>query len=378
MATPIFSDQQIIQYAQTRLFGGNVRPSDVTHIELHNGVMPKELEEIVLKKHGMFQVVNQKNAREPLFFQDGNLYIPQWSGFGRARRYEDMIKAYSKVSHNDFSFVKKHKNDDSRFTNQAYTNNAYDFVTGIFVPNIHYEHKRIFNGLDCKDISTILFGPTKTVAKMSDVIVKGNSQYIDSQIVSIKDKKVLNIGYVYSDQAHSIISKMLREYQSIAEDNGKKRELDIFMFGRVGSLKEDLQRHDLVFPTGIMTSVDIQNNDHGLYPVYNILAPKGDEITNFNVTSVINESVEQLTLAKEKGCSIVEMEMWKSSLAINEAKDSYESFLSIRYGFVGHISDQPLKINKDGSRDTLATELDSDLGEMRAFEVIKNYIKNNK
>ena len=79
MSTPIFTPEDLKLYAETRLFGNNVRPADVSSIRLYNGTLPSELIYMITSIRGDDYVkVEQKNGREPLFFHDGVLFIPQY------------------------------------------------------------------------------------------------------------------------------------------------------------------------------------------------------------------------------------------------------------------------------------------------------------
>jgi hypothetical protein len=385
MANKIFTPEKIVKYAEKRLFSdkdmpdgiGVIRPEMVNRIELHNGVLPSGVEDIVRKDYllwGMGETdgkysfwIKQSNAREPMFYDRGTLLIPQYSGFGRRERYEAMIKAYIEASGREIEFASCELNGDARKTNIEYDNFAYDFVVGLFVPDDKYEDRRVCSGFDIKDITTIIFGKTQAVAKQAKAIAKGNSEYLDCQIVQIDGKPVLNIGYVYADQAGIIIDKMLREYDALAKKEGNKLDIDIFMFGKMGGLEESMKRHDLIFPTGIVDEIALNQDTPVVYPMHNILA-SGQNIS-LNVRNVVNETTENLQKAEEAGCSCVEMEAWESIESINRARRRYADTLSINFGFAGHLSDLPLK------GDTLADELESDKGEQDAVRTIVDKIR---
>ena len=362
--TKILTPEKIIRYAETRLFGDNVRPHNVKVIELHNGVLPSSLEEMLNQRCGGFQRVLQENSREPIYFRDGRLFIPQYSGFGRRKRYESMIKAYLQVIGEDIGFKSCELEGDERKTNIEYDNLAYDFVVGLFVPEEKYKDRQAFSS-DIEEITKIIFGPVESLEKQAKVIEKGNSEYLDAQIVEINGKQVLNIGYVYSDQAGIIIDKMLREYDAVAKKRGKKLDINIFMFGRLGGLDYDMKRHDLIIPTGIIDEIDLKRNRRLIYPMNNVFAvPQDIEWLNLNVSNVIDETREDLLKAKEFGCVCVEMETRESVESVNRARRRYHGSLDINFGFVGYVSDLPLK------NDTLADELDSDNGEQEAVSMI--------
>jgi hypothetical protein len=408
--TLTFTDKDIIQYGEKRLTGENLRPEEIRKIELHNGELPSMLHSEF--PGGSYSPVIQANGREPLYFQQatGTLFIPQYSGYGRARRYQRMIEEYIRASGRNnpdsdsnpgkgISFEicdarNEHGRRDPRETNINYDNFAYDFTVGLFVPDKKHEEKRIFSTQDVGSIDTIIFGSTKAVAKQAEVIERGNSEYLDSQIVRINGKSVLNIGYIYSDQAGRLLDNILREYDALAKKQGKDRPVNIFMFGEVGGLMNGLSRNQLVYPTGIIDEKDLSESDlphrgEFMYPMHNILA---DELLNdherkqgtpsglnLNInTSILDETVESLSLAVEKGAICTDMELLEMVGSINKAGTRYLASasptdmpgLNIRFGFVGYISDLPL------AGDTRAKELDDDSGEREAVRAISDRLQN--
>jgi hypothetical protein len=372
--TRILTPEKVIQYAETRLFGSNVTPDMVRIIELHNGVLPSKLKEMLGKG---YRKVKQTNEREPVYFKDGVLFIPQYSGFGRRKRYEAMIKAYLEASKRDIKFKSCELEGDQRKTNIEYDNFAYDFVAGLFLPEEKYEDRKVFDsdipGLcHMVDITKIIFGPVKAVSRSrkTNIVEKGKSEYLESRVISIASQHILSIGYVYADQAGILIDKMLREYEALARKQGRKMMIDIYMFGRVGGLGDDMKRHDLVFPTGFITESDLNDGIQAEYPMHNTLAlDQTNQGLNFSVTGVIDETVEQLLKAREQKCMCVEMETRESVTSVNRARDRYTDHLDVRFGFVGHVSDLPLQ------GDTLADELDSDKGERDAVSKIIEAVK---
>ena len=321
------------------------------------------------------------------------------------------------------------------------------------MPHGRYEDRRVFAGDDIKDITTIIFGTPSAVrkairengkdaknandAKGAKVVAYGNSEYLEAQILEVNNQRVLNIGYVFADQAGIIIEKILREYNSLACKAPQKDkafshnleqftstinqssaqeceqhpqhplEINMYMFGRVGGLSDNAQRHQLVYPVGIIDWIDLNEGKVLEYPMHNVFAhnhnrdarineyhrsndnnkSNGDNKSNersrtpnkingltglnLNVVSVVDETVEQLELAKEKGCICIEMETRESVEAINQARRRYRQ-LKINFGFVGYVSDIPL------IGDTLEQELESDKGEQDAVRVVFDRIQMNE
>lgn len=360
MNTPVMSTAKRIVYAETRLFGDNVHPDIVHAISLHNGVLPSKLEHMLASVGGSYERVVQHNGREPIYSQQGGLHIPQYSGFGRRRRYEQMILAYLEASGRRIEFRSLEAEGQARKTNHAYDNFAYDFVKSLF----GFERMGV--------ITSVIFGPLGAVAKQSRVVKERPDEYLPSQIVDIGGKQVLNLGYVFSDQAGIIIDKMLIEYAAIAMEAGQKLPVNIFMFGKVGGLQKGMKRGDLVYPTGIVDDTDIQDGRRFILPMHNVLAGNGGlEGLNLNVSSVIDQTIEQLQRGFDAGCICVEMETRETVDSVNQGRRRYNGILAIEFGFAGHVSDLPLL------GDTIDKELESDAGEQAALEQIINHIRSH-
>jgi hypothetical protein len=367
-------------YAETRLSGVDRHISTFNEIQLHNGVLPSQLEQFISKNYGHFSRLEQPNGREPMYHSGNTLFIPQYSGFARAHRYKFMIDAYIDTSGRNIIFRTFNLDNSARKKNNAYDNNAYDFVVGMFVPDGSYEDRRVFKNNDIKDITKIIFGSTNAVAKNQNVkvIETGSSEYLDAQIVEIDGERVLNLGYVYGDQAGILLDKILREYEGLYEDKvqmtGLKQDIDVYMFGRVGGLEDDVKRHDLICPVGIIEHVDMNEGRNLMHPIHNVLAsmPGVRVGYNYNVYNVIEEAVDELLLANKNGCICVEMETSGAFKSMDGANGRYCETLNIPGGFVGNVSDRPLH------GDTIEKELDSDKGEQRAVQVIVDYLIKNK
>jgi hypothetical protein len=377
--TRIFSPEQDLVYGDTRLTSANVPPSIIRKIELHNG----ELENEVKARNGgdSLVVVNQKDGRETLFYRrsDGTLFIPQFSGLSRETRYSEMGESYRKATCDlrgrtiDFVVIYPDNNPTNAF--RRYSLLPYLHVVGSFVRTPEYEKNRVFECVDVQNIDTIVFGNVDAFAKQAKVVEKGNSAYIRSQIVDVDGKLVWNINDLYGDQACNIMRAILWEYFVLARESGKKRTIKPNVFGRAGGLLKSMNRHDLFFPNGVVNQTDVrQRNNHHLYPLKNGFAKPERKDLVFNVYSIVNETVEELDDAVKHGCKAVEMELFHFMLAIAEAEGLYHDFLDIKPNFVYYFSDLPIKV-RNGVRDNVAKELDSDKGEQEAVGVILDKIE---
>lgn len=357
MSTSIFNREQIIKYAETRLFGENLRPENVRKIELHNGILPGELEKIIRSRTTENPItVLQKNPREPLFFHDSVLYIPQYSGVARRQRYEDMIEQYKNASGANFVFESLELHNDKRATVMEYDNFAYDFA------------KKLFLNGTMDGISTIIIGRTAAVEKQFPVEQKFNSEYLDSQIIKNKNTKVLNINELYGDQAGRVLEHLTLEY--CGHSTRGRLPLRFLIFSRVGALADGTKRQDIVYPTGIIESLEMEKYDTVMtHPMHNALV-NSDGISglNLNVSSVIGETKEILEKAKKLGCVSVDMEISETVGMLKRATTRYHKQMDITLGVACYVSDKPLE------GDTLADELTSDFGEQKAVSQIQKFI----
>jgi len=385
----VMTPENIDVYARTRLLGNMgklaITPEMITKIELHNGLLPSELEKRAgLSKRG--NLVSQENAREPIYYKDSVLYIPQFSGNFRRTRYEDMITAWikkciNKLDNVSINFDSLDIDGDALKTLDAYREHLNDFVGSIFTET------------DMSKVSDVIFGSVKSVEdvfkedKNEKIIKDIETEYLKCQIIKINGKHVLSIDYIYGDQAGSMVNEIARRYSAMAENKKKKLPLNFYMFGRVGGLVKDkgsesrMQRGDLVMPTQIMDDYNVAEPDERLrvYDLHNLLFKKSFVTRNriysngptLNVVSVMTENRAVLKRAKENNALCVDMEIRETVDAINKAQRNYLNNLSLGFGFVGYVSDLPLL------GDTLADEMTTQEPEYKCVRIIRNHILRN-
>jgi hypothetical protein len=315
-----------------------VYPKDVERIELHVGSLPSMLRRELRERDVAFKQVIQYNPREPVYFCDRNrtLHIPVWSGELRGNRYVEMINAYQEASKHSFQFEVVDIEGDHEKTLRNYRRFADGFVS------------HLSRSVDFDNIDSIVFGPLWAMAGASgpDAAIKAlGSEYLSAQTLKL-GKEVLNIGPCYSDQAKKLLEEILERYAGQAVNRGIKRELSIYMFGTMGGLLPGMSINDTLYPTGIYNDVDLQERPNAgfesLHPINNILAVEGKPSIILNVSSVMNETEEQLKRARKNGCSAVEMEAYLSVATIDMARIMYPDNLRLRFGLGGFFSDLPL------------------------------------
>lgn len=383
--TNVLSDEQAYAYAKTRLCGktSSGRPvtlDDVARIELHNGKLPSMLLND-LEQRGIadYQRVLQDNGREPIFYseKEATLFHPQYSGYRRGitrkRMIAKAVELYECDNSRRIAFKVHNPGDMPINAYMNYQNFAYNFVAGLFVREEKHEDRRIFTNIDINGVTKVIFGPTDAIAKQAEVVIDSDNEYIDSQIVTVEGERVLNIGYVYSDQIFHIVSKMLREYGAKAEDKREPARINIYMFGRVGCLDSSLKRHDLICPTTFINEKELMSGRLDEHDMGNGFGSEA-RIPNLSIRkSILDERIDVLEKARDYGCVSVEMETRDLVAAIsqaNEWSDDSDNLFDAQMHFVGHVSDRPLELLPDGQRDTLAVELDSDEGEQAAVKKI--------
>ncbi len=435
----IFTDEKVVRYVETRLFGKNVKPFDINQIILYQGFLPSTVREKLNEPHldmmpellgtDFFKIVEQDAPREPIYESDGNLALSEFSYFERANRYIRMIEVFLEITQlgiDNISWRKEYPRGRKRVVQQEYSNFAYDFAVGLFVPddeNGRYDSRRVFRysnnemdelfdmGEDIKDISDIIIGPLEAVEKEADkVIIKGNSEYLPCQIVEVDGRRVLNLGYVYGGQAGLLLDKIFDEYDGLMEDDDRIKNIDdisydnlwvtdnegrrrirVHALARLGGLQPYMKRDDQLTPVGVIDEADLLLGNDAVTLYENIHAKPETAVINLNVGSVIDETYEGLEMARRiivpnaelafrdghtesygdvLGGS-VDLEIDSMVGAIKAARRKYGNNLDIQFGFVGHVSDVPL------NGDTLDVELADDRGERQAAKTIIDYIRRN-
>lgn len=358
----ILAGKPLQEYFENRIEGKNLKSEDIQGINLYNGTRTPTLLAHFAKKKIILNPIIQENGREPLFHNNGTIYVPQYSGIGRGERYERLITRYKEEHRPDIVFH-KHETLDAHLreeylpevaTEVSYDNNAYDHVK-----------KLSQNGI-LENITHIIFGSTKGVARQAKVIQDLSDDYLDTQILDVEGTNVLNFGYVYADQAGKLLFQTLRAIGGHLRRNGAKPTVNVYMFGRFGGLADTLERQDIVFPTHIINQTDIDEQRPLIYECQNIFAA-GDWL-NLNVRTAVDETTEQLEAARVLKAKSIDMESFEMVMALETARQRYNPVMNLRFGLIGHISDNPLK------DDTLATELESDKGERAAVAKIFEHI----
>jgi hypothetical protein len=331
--------------------------NNVRRIELFNGILNQELKQ---RFHNAEQIELNMAHEKALFDEKtGTIYISQPTSRSRQIRYEDMIYlCMKKMPEWDFQFDSKlieFKGKPSlQSTERIYEKHAYDFVKQISLEN------NLF-----KDIDYITLGRIEWLNQNKEVI---DTDYAKYSIHEIKGRKILSIDYPFADQAGHIVKELLTNYRTETPID-IERQIHIIVYGKVGSLDGEKNNiNDIVIPNGIIAFNNL--NQRSLYPLpiinaINHIADENNYI--FNTQSIPLQRLSFLKKAKESGCTIVEMEAYPTTAAINTARASYSNNLHINQSFVGFVSDIPPKI-------TLTANIDYTEGKEGIERTIVDYV----
>jgi len=367
--TRIISGDNLHNYIDTRLFGSNVRPENVKKICLHNGFLPSQLITLLKQFSSPFTLVEQENAREPIFFSKDVLHIPQYSSLGRQGRYEDMCDIAVQEVFPEIEFQSYFFGNDASNIRLRYEALARDLVNDIF-SNGHID-----------EVDNIIFGPLEAVAQEAEVIKAVDNEYLPYQFVDVDGKTTLNLGYVYETQLKYLIKSIADHFYGRAISKDEKKSLNFFLFGRAAAIDKEeesddsLKINDLVTPVTSLDEFELRYKKPMGFSLSNILASEGERGANLSASSVVNQTKETLLKALHYGCICAEMEERAGIEGVIESNRNYnrepKEYVHSRFGCALHISDRPLL------GETLATERNLKLGEQRAVRMILNYVKSH-
>ena len=145
MARRVMDKDSILRYGRTTFTGSNVSEDDISAIILKNGFKEKQVEELLEACNMKYVKVQQEKPREQLYFSEGALFIPQWSGYGRRRRYQERISAFIKASEKKITFIDANYLGEREKNDIQYDNFAYDYT------------KKLFSSGVMDDITKIIF-----------------------------------------------------------------------------------------------------------------------------------------------------------------------------------------------------------------------------
>ncbi len=382
-------DTQWAEYAMQRIAwkskdGYLVSPEEikekVSKIVVLNGYTPSdslEMFDALSMKDGIVSV-NFNLGREKGFLHDktGVLYIAQPVSKVRGDRFVDMLYTGCVKEQDDWKVevVASDDTPEKRITALTnYENRAYDFVK-----ELSLKHNML------RDVDYVTFGPIKWMKKHTreDDKVRVLEEHLDDDYLAHmitevigedgESRKVLNIDYVFADQASNVIDKLLLTYHACTDD-ADSRSLHVLMYGKVGGIKDRLEVNDMVFPNGLISEYDIVNGNSKHTPMYNVFEDyHGRDEFILNETSVPLQRRSVLIDGAKRDCSIVEMEALHATLAINAGRNKYHN-LDINHGFATFISDTPLKEGEttlaNGTKELLQPGMRS------VVDVVTDYVK---
>lgn len=401
----VLTPEEIGVYTQTRLFNERFTPEAIRNlrkIQLFPAFLPPQVRD----RFPDAGRVEQQNSRELILVDKNmeNLMIAIPSSYSRLRRYEDMIERYIKeymalpesgLAGSRLGLDVVHYQGAPRRTRIQFSNNAYDFSKRMLLENPDDKGSALKSQM--MDIDAIVTGPLELIINAwfkgwenpAIKINEGNDDYLNYSVIQLGSKKVLCLDYLYGDQVGLLLSKVLREFASDVEGrNDGRRKIDIFLFGKVGSLDKRYDRHSIAVPNYLISEEAVRKRMEKssiMHPVQNSLLLFDNNFddtrflekyglddaifgTNLAVNSVAKQRRDVLRRARSVyKCLTVEMEL-KDMLPVVETTENMP-FLDVSLGFIGWVSDRPLV-----PADNLAVELESEEGARKALKILREKI----
>jgi len=333
---------------------------------IHNALTTKEVETL-LKDHVKYYPPCSTEAHFWIK-NKGEIHVVNPRGVTRKKRDIDLVKGLSKILGRKLELEVKHYKESSVEASRRFEEFAYELVKEIF-DNIDHEktieHGQIF----------LILGPHKAY-KFENVLFEKQNDYLNCKIINNNGHQVIYFDYIFADQAKNI----LEHVYSIVSSYYKNVDVNVFHYGKIGSIKEDVSVGDVCLPIAALDENKVINGDTRAYPIHNklVFSKKSNDLfkqsvgnkvihgITINTTSVLNQSFEVLRQIKNAGGDFLEME-WSVMASLDHGYHSnYPNLGKINYYFAGIVSDKPL----DGK--TLA---DTKYPAEKMRKIVKSYIK---
>lgn len=412
----IITPEELRKYAATRLLPKGSDISELNNLKSLNIKMMMTEDEF-RHRNGLKQVIDQDFRRESIFLNDGQVHIPIVRGFYRLKHYQDIARhlqsnslnmdvdveyyggtpdaaryrldhlaknlaeeilsterkfdvifigplrsavdtffgseLYSKLDVSDKEFKEQKEETVQRLLKQEESLAAKYKNSGLDVPARSVDEILKDARIDPLVISNLIHNKsydshTRELVR-SFGVERVDDDFLDYQIFEKEGKTCLGLNYVYGDQIFYLLKHFFNEY--VERDN--KNKLHMVMYGKVGALKDDVRRGDVIIPSGIVKEKRYYPMDPGL-----IMAFQRKQQDRWHVggnvhavDSVLDQTYEGLSDAKDRECTLTEMEAYNVAKALNFCKNNIRGMPEVRFNFLGYASDVPL------IGDTLAEEL---------------------
>ncbi|MBI5389863.1 hypothetical protein HZB02_00050 [Candidatus Woesearchaeota archaeon] len=314
-------------------------------IILHNGYRTEEVERDMRRYKFSGSAYFPERSTERHFYDQHNgvLHVVNPRGMIRLERDKDLVEALQEVWGRTLELEIDHYQGNAAKAQDRFMHFAFNLADEM-IQNLEGS---IYNG----STLFILMGPYHALAEQHLKISKQNTNdYLNYRILHVGGKTVLNLDYIFGDQAEHVLSKL---YGTISASYTGVR-INVFHYGKIGTVERHLEIGDVGIPTGALD--DHRLEQRRISPIWNQLALDTEarsfleqrtgrtaiEGKTVNTISVLRQTTEILQQAKEAGGSFLDME-WAVMASLDHASNSrYPNLGEVKHFFAGVVSDNPL------------------------------------
>lgn len=324
--------------------------SGLKRIIVHNG---EETQEVIdqLKSAGL-------QPEERIYFpkesSEAHIYIPVLNdlhvvncrGPIRRIREEQLAEALEHLLQRRIILDNVHYQNDPAKATKRFEDLASRSVIDL-VSKIDRSRVRADRSID------IVFGPYKSLRLAPrEIIYEMDKDYLNYKLLQIGDRQVLSFDYIFGDQARNVLHQTYATLGSYFDD----LVVNVFHYGKIGLLDDDLKVGDICIPAGAMEESQIHKGDDSVYPIRNQFVMNhgmyrrlcdlvGQEVSQgvtVNTISVIRQTKSGLRKDLEAGGNFLDMEWSTMAGLFNGFKSNYPGIDTINHFFAGVGSDKPL------------------------------------
>ena len=327
---------------------------------IHNGYLPDEVR-AQLKKTGadFLEYTPEKTSKS--HFYDGDrkiLHVTNPRGIIRLQRDIDLVTLLTPLLGRTVPYRVYHWGDDNKVGDEFSANErARDFAKNRALNAFLYLKENKFN---LQGKINIVFGPHESLdtSQADRVVCESKHDYLNYKILEMSDNIAVCYDYVYADQARMILHQVF----NVCSSYFKGHNVNVFHYGKVGSLKSFLKKYMVFVPNSSCEydSFDFRNEPNGTREeikkneLQNCLSSAnlasaifrqemGEfmEGTTLNATSTIRQKKIVLERARNNNTLAIDMEFRSLAAVGLPAKTIYKDIRSTKNFFAGVISDAP-------------------------------------
>lgn len=332
-----FHEDPIVQ--QMQLF-------DIQNYVIHNAYQSDEWKRQLDMTCSNYLTYTPKNSAETHFYDLGTKTLHAINTRGEIRLIRDINqhKLMEEVVERPINLFVDHWQGDVVEASRRFLEFAYDLNTQIY----SHINKDLVKGKGKMDL---IIGPMDSLdLEDFDVMFDSKNDYLNYRVLRSGDKQVVNLDYIFADQAKNILDKFFM----ISNAYFSGIDINIYHYGRVGILNPEFAVGDFCIPTGALDEQKISEGRARVFPIYNRLAEEGmnsfleeklgsnvHEGFTVNTISVLEQTQNQLKMDLKAGGDFLDME-WLS-MAVQDYNTIYPTLGNVNFYLVGVGSDKQLE-----------------------------------